>query len=220
MDRIEDMTGPTPELARLVKAGMIQARATVYVNAPGGLGAFVEDLRSAGFGGTVVEGSHYVVNGARTDALRPYTGEVWLNGWTKEALREAAPMLIERDSHPRMFGTAIHCYNNPLYRLVVRLGALGADEEGFASRPSAVAAVPSPELAEALAKARLDRLDANAKECRERLSHEEFVADGLRKGGFLVSASERAAKASRLRRKLHAIETELARASAPVPLAG
>jgi hypothetical protein len=223
MDRIEDMTGFTPALARAVKDGSVMARAMVYENAPNGLGAFLADMSAAE--ARPVEGRHFLVNPAITDWLRPYTGEVWLLRADAAVLREVAPLLVERDSHPAMFGKAIHCYNNPLFRLVVGLGAWERRARAFPSRP----AVPdhSPELEVALAEARARlalrppedeadladdrtaRLLDRAERARAIMEHEGFVANGLRAAGFRASASEHTAKASAARQRLRVAEAEL-----------
>jgi hypothetical protein len=226
MDRIEDMIGPTPELERLVKAGKVQVQATVYLNAPNGMEVFLSDMSAAG-AGPLVEGKHYLVNGAITDWLRAYTGEVWLLEWDMATLREVAPMLIERDSHPNVFdGGSIHCYNNPLFRLAVKLGAWKYSRGSFRPRPAVAThspeletelaeararlAIRSPRMETEMAEERMLKLLVKTERFRQDLEREAFLASGLRKAGFPMSARDHAAKASALRQRLRVAEVEMA----------
>ena len=115
-------------LKQYVTSNRIIPFAMVYANACDGKGLeiFLSEMASLGVDvATLREGRHYEMNYAKTGALRPFTGEVWIRGDpTPDMLREIAPMLAERGSNPKYNDDMdMHTYNNPLFRESVRLGA-------------------------------------------------------------------------------------------------
>lgn len=185
-------------LSELVAAGRVKAEALVYVNEGNGNGLHKFEQDMAARGAAPIEGEHYRLNPTeQTEFLRAYTGRVsFMGGLPPHVASEISGMLAERGSIPEGDASGnVHVYNNPLFRAVVSLGAWGTVS-------SSLVALANAETAARTLEAIKDRKAG----LLARLEKEDSCAKALRKCGCRASASERAAKASVLRRKIRNLE--------------
>lgn len=115
-------------LRAYVKEGNVRAKAMVYIRTnedkeADGMACFKRDMRGLGAPEDCLV---FVTNEAKTDALRPYTGEVTFNGdMPQEVKNEVLPLILARRSMPTRGAQGVHVYNNPLFRTVVSMGCWG-----------------------------------------------------------------------------------------------
>lgn len=209
-------------LNELAQAGKIRVKALIYVNCPGAMEVFLEDMRQAGADvSKLVAGKHYDLNHTRqTEFLRPYTGEVWID--TKpdtKLMREVMPMMLARESHPKITPNEFHAYNIPLFCTCVRLGAVPAVmPNGFVSFDDI-----SNECEDLVTDAleRLIQVSDELVKVKAEESQWTQKASVMRNAKMRVTASEYARNASKARARREALESDaemitLAYAAAPV----
>jgi hypothetical protein len=209
---MERAKGENTMMSQLIAARKVKIKALVYVNTKtdvgNGLDYFLHDMMQAGVDTSkLVEGEHYELNHTdETEFLRPYTGEVWINSKTSpELMREIAPLVMERQSHPSVTKTGLKVYNNPLFRACVKMAAWPeAMPKGFLPHCDALGGEVEKLLPEA--KNRLMEVMTELKETRSKEAHSRTLADAMRNVKARESAQDYAAKARRFANRSKALE--------------
>jgi hypothetical protein len=162
-------------LKALVEAGKVTLKATVYVNARNGFDFFMREMENFGLT-NLVEGVHYFLNKADASPfLKPYTGEVYIEGpVSRELIEEIADMLAERNSTPTYSKSGtMRVYNNPLFREAVSLGAWSRPAKPCAWTADEGASLPW--VTEAIETAKVARRKAKIEAAANSLSELNMV---------------------------------------------
>lgn len=174
-------------LAEMISKGFVRIKATVYVHAPGGMAAFIDDMRKQGANTVPVDS--YEMNDAQTNALRPWTGAVWFSNLTDEVRAEIKSMMDERGSQEMIERNGeIRIYNNPLFRTIVALGIW--TNESTERR-----------IANMLGR-QFDRLADEIIKIEAEISSLEHYAKVNRNAGFVELSKDYSSKATQLRHRL------------------